>query len=77
MEVHAPSAEDLRRVFNSAVFEIHHTNRAVKNTLRYGCPIFQRRSASGLSHEGTEKRAVSDAARALAQLWKISGSPVR
>ena len=77
MEVHAPSAEDLRRVFNSAVGEIHHANRAVKDTLRYGCPIFQRRSASVASQEGTEKRAVSDAARALAQLWKISGSPAR
>lgn len=77
MEVHVPSAEDLRRVFNSAVYDIHHANRAGKNTLHYGCPIFQRRSVSGLSKEGTEKRAVSDAARALAQLWKISRSPAR
>ncbi len=77
MEPSSNSADDLRRVFNTAVCQLHHANRAVKKTLQYGSPIFQRRNVSGVSQEGQDKRAVSDAARALAQLWKISGSPAR
>jgi hypothetical protein len=62
------SAENLRQVFETAVVEIHQAEQASRRL-----PIVQRnRPATGLNCPGsTEKRAVSDAARALAQLWKI------
>jgi hypothetical protein len=75
--IEAPSAENLRRMFDSAVCELHHADLAVKKKVQYGAPIFQRRNIPGISEAGAEKRAVSDAARALAQLWKISGHPAR
>lgn len=62
------SAENLRQVFETAVVEIHQAEQAGRRL-----PIVQRnRPVTGLTCSGnTEKRAVSDAARALAQLWKI------
>jgi hypothetical protein len=63
------SAEALRQVFETAVVEIHQPD-LIKRRL----PIVQRnRQAAGLNcQDGREKRAVSDAAQALAQLWKLS-----
>jgi hypothetical protein len=66
-----PSPEDLRRVFEVAVSEIHHDNLAAKKRLQYRAPIVPRARVLGLSKDGAEKRALSDAARALAQLWKV------
>jgi len=65
----APSAEDLRQVFETAVVEIHQPD-----LIRRRLPILRRhRQAAALNcHDGREKRAVSDAAQALAQLWKLS-----
>jgi len=65
----ASSAEDLRQVFETAVVEIHQPD-LIKRRL----PIVQRpRQAAALNcQDGREKRAVSDAAQALAQLWKLS-----
>jgi hypothetical protein len=62
------SPENLRQVFETAVVEIHQAEQASRRL-----PIVQRsRPAMALDCPGsTEKRAVSDAARALAQLWKI------
>ena len=63
------SAEDLRQVFETAVVEIHQPD-LIKRRL----PIVRRnRQAAALNGQaGREKRAVSDAAQALAQLWKLS-----
>jgi hypothetical protein len=65
----ASSAEDLRQVFETAVVEIHQPD-LIKRRL----PIVQRPRQAAALHcqDGREKRAVSDAAQALAQLWKLS-----
>jgi hypothetical protein len=64
-----PSPDDLRRAFETAVCEIHRADLAAK--AQYKIPIVSRARLLGLSQAGAEKRALSDAARALAQLWKI------
>jgi hypothetical protein len=65
----ASSAEDLRQVFETAVVEIHQPD-LIKRRL----PIVRRHRQAAALHfqDGREKRAVSDAAQALAQLWKLS-----
>lgn len=65
------SPEDLRRMFESAVYEIHQADRTQQKKLHYRAPIVPRAKILGLSKDGAEKRALSDAARALAQLWKV------
>jgi hypothetical protein len=64
-------AEDLRRVFETAVCDIHQADLATKKKLQYRTPIVQRGTVLGISQAAAEKRALSDAARALAQLWKV------
>lgn len=64
-------ADDLKRVFENAVSELRETDLALKKRLRYRTPIFQRRDIVGASQGNAEKRALTDAARALAQLWKV------
>jgi hypothetical protein len=72
IEMHRPpSPEDLRRVFETAVCEIHQADLAAQKSLQYRTPIVPRAKVLGLSKDGMEKRALSDAARALAQLWKV------
>jgi len=66
-----PSAEDLRRAFEAAVCELHHADRAAQKGALYYMPIVPRRKLRGDSEAGAEKRALSDAARALARLWKV------
>jgi len=66
----SPSAEDLRRVFETAVCDIHQADLADKKR-QYRTPIVQRGRILGISQAAAEKRALSDAARALAQLWKV------
>jgi hypothetical protein len=58
-------------VFESAVGEIHQVDVAAKKRLQYRAPIVPRARLLGLSKDDMEKRALSDAARALAQLWKV------
>ncbi len=65
------SPEDLRRAFESAVCEIHQADTAAQKRLQYRAPIVSRAKLLGISKDGAEKRALSDAARALAQLWKV------
>jgi hypothetical protein len=65
------SPEDLRRVFESAVGDIHQADLASRKRLQYRAPIVPRARILGLSAAGAEKQALSDAARALAQLWKL------
>ena len=66
----SPSAENLRRVFETAVCNIHQADLAAKS-LQYRAPIVQRGRILGISQAAAEKCALSDAARALAQLWKV------
>jgi len=69
MEAPRPiAAEDLRRAFETAVCKIHQADQASRKRPEYRAPIFQR---GALSQAGTEKRALSDAAQALALLWKV------
>jgi hypothetical protein len=66
-----PEAKDLKKMFETAVCELHDNDRLARS-VRYRTPIVQRRtSPAPLTQAGAEKRAVSDAARALAQLWKV------
>lgn len=67
----SPSAEDLRRAFETAVCEIHQSDRAAKTTLWYRTPIVPRARFFGVSQPDAENRALTVAARALAQLWKV------
>lgn len=64
-----PSSVDLRRVFEMAVEEIQQPAK-LKAGVRYGAPIVAR-SLAVPNHAYGEKRALSDAARALAVLWKL------
>jgi hypothetical protein len=59
-----PSADALKREFETAVCELHDSNLTLQ---KKRLPIVQR---AGFSVDA-EKRALSDAARALAQLWKV------
>lgn len=69
---HRPaSADDLRSVFEAAVCEIHQADLAANKKLQYRVPIVSRARVMGISQADAEKRALSDAARALAQLWKL------
>jgi hypothetical protein len=65
------SAEDLRRVFDTAVCQLHEADSAAKKRLRYRTPIFQRREIMGISQANAEERALKVAARALAHLWNV------
>jgi hypothetical protein len=58
-------------VFETAVCDIHQADLATKKKLQYRTPIVQRGTVLGISQAAAEKRALSDAARALAQLWKV------
>jgi hypothetical protein len=62
------SPEVLRRQFETAVCELH---PALAPEQRRRAPIVARRKILGLSQAAAEKRAVTDAARALATLWKV------
>jgi hypothetical protein len=67
-------AKNLRRVFECAVRDIYQVGLTGKIS-QYRTPIVQRARASAEgSSVDAEKRALSDAARALAQLWKVSPS---
>jgi hypothetical protein len=72
----APSPADLKHIFEAAVCDLHHPDMLVKN-MQYRTPIVQRRSVQAVTPANAEKRAVSDAARALAQLWKVSAHVAR
>jgi hypothetical protein len=69
------SPNNLKRAFESAVRDIHEVSLTGKPS-QHRTPIVQRPRVSG-SPVNEEKRALADAARALAQLWKISPHPAR
>ena len=69
-----PPAKNLKRAFECAVRDIYQVGRSGKVS-EYRTPIAQRASSSiPRSGVDAEKRALSDAAKALAQLWKVSPS---
>jgi hypothetical protein len=73
----APSAEELKHIFEAAVCELHHPDADTHKKVQYHTPIRLQRIATIGSPASAEKRAVSDAARALAQLWKVPAHAVR
>lgn len=66
-----PAAEDLRRVFETAVGKVHQDDLAARKEPGYRSPIVQRGRIFEISQAGAEKRALADAAQALALLWKV------
>lgn len=70
-EVAIPVTKNLRRSFENAVRDIYQAGLTGKIS-RYRSPIVQRpKATTSESSLSAEKRALSDAARALAQLWKV------
>jgi len=66
-----PIDSNLRRAFENAVRDIYQAGLKGQAS-NYRTPIVQRASARLGSSENAQKKALSDAARALAQLWKVS-----
>ena len=58
-------------MFETAVCDIRQADLAAKKRLQYRTPIVQRGRVLGVSQAAAEKRALSDAARALALLWNV------
>jgi hypothetical protein len=69
-----PPVKNLQRSFECAVRDIYEVGLTGKVS-QYRTPIVQR-AGTGIaaSSVDAEKRALTDAARALAQLWKVSPS---
>lgn len=73
----APSAQlpsmsiDLKHTFENAVRDIYQAGITGK-TSNYRRPIVHRSQVPAESSAHAQKRAVSDAAKALAQLWKVA-----
>ncbi len=69
-----PPAKHLKRAFECAVRDIYQVGLTGKVS-QYRTPIVQRAGTSmAESPMNAEKKALSDAASALAQLWKVSPS---
>lgn len=71
-----PVTMNLKRTFENAVRDIYQASLPGKPS-RYRMPIVQRPKKAPESPASAEKRALSDAAKALAQLWKVSHSSSR
>jgi hypothetical protein len=68
---------NLKRTFENAVRDIYQTDLNGK-TLQSRTPIAQRAGRDASETRAiAEKRALSDAAKALAQLWKITPTASR
>jgi hypothetical protein len=69
-----PRPKNLKRSFEVAVRDIYQAGLSGKVS-QYRTPIAQRAGrADSKSSVDAEKRALSDAAKALAQLWNVSPS---
>ena len=71
-----PLPGNLKREFENAVRDIYEAELDGK-AANYRKPIFQRSRIAAQPGINAEKRALADAAKALAQLWKISPSSSR
>jgi hypothetical protein len=65
------SPDDLRRAFETAMSELREAHLAANKPSWYRTPIVQRGGILNASQANKEQRALADAARALAQLWKV------
>jgi hypothetical protein len=72
--VQVPSVDDAKQTFETAIARIKH---GAKPAPRTQIPIAVRNRTTVPDDQATEKRALTDAARALAQLWNISPTLVR
>jgi hypothetical protein len=69
-----PISKNLQRTFEAAVRDVYQVSLTGKAS-RARTPIVQRAAAGTTeSYITAEKRALSDAAKALAQLWRVSPS---
>ena len=66
-----PVNMNLKHAFENAVRDIYHADVKQKGAA-YRTPIFKRSAVPSESSENLEKKALSEAAKALAQLWKVS-----
>lgn len=73
LETAQPVPGNLKRKFENAVRDIYEAGLPGKSS-RQRMPIFQRSVTAADGGINAEKRALADAAKALAQLWKISAS---
>lgn len=71
-----PLPRNLKREFENAVRDIYDASLPAKSA-NYRRPIFQRSRIAAQPPMNAEKRALADAAKALAQLWKISPNSSR
>lgn len=67
---------NLKRTFENAVRDIYQAALTGKVS-NYRTPIVQRPSAPVDSSANAQKKALTDAAKALAQLWKVSPNSSR
>lgn len=65
---------NLQRTFENAVRDIYQAEGKVPN---YRMPIVQRVRLTAESAGNVQEKAVADAAKALAQLWKVSPNSAR
>jgi len=72
--ISAQPAADLRRTFESAIAQVQQGAKPVSRSKR---PIFVRKQTVMPTGPDAEKRALTEAARALAQLWNISPTLIR
>jgi hypothetical protein len=70
----ASMSTNLQRTFENAVRDIYQAGRKGPS---YRMPIVQRTRVAADSSVNTQKKALSDAAKALAQLWKVAPSSGR
>lgn len=70
----APISTNLQRTFENAVRDIYQAGAKAPS---YRMPIVPRARVAAESSENTQKKALSDAAKALAQLWKVAPNSSR
>ena len=63
---------NLKRTFENAVRDIYQAGLNTRSSYRR--PIVQRSAVAPESSANMQKKALSEAAKALAQLWKVSPS---
>lgn len=71
-----PADKTLKRAFERAVGDMYQASLSGQIS-QYRTPIVQRAGTKASGSHVEERRALSDAARALAQLWKISSTSAR
>jgi len=71
-----PLTRNLKRSFENAVSDIYRVGSSGKVS-QYRSPIVQRAQSSSECYLNEEKRALADAAKALALLWKVAPNSSR